>query len=425
MRIVQSSAALVLLFCLSIGASAQTVFRVPQLSARDFPLMAWGDSPSDPAQLRLMREAGLNVSGFCGLDDLEKVKEAGLACFVSDLRVKGYQWDHMPRMELLRRNSAAAVRTASESPAALGFFLDDEPPASSFSGLAEMAGLLKEIAPGKLPYVNLLPIYATTTQLEAESYEDYVREYLRTVHPPFLSYDNYSLLNGRIDDRFYTNLEMIRRMAMNAGIPFWNIILANSHYAYMEPSDATLRLQVYSSLAYGTRGIEYFTYITPDVGNFRLAAIDAFGHRTPTWYMLRRINDQIRVLAPWMLKLRSTGVYHSPPVPPESKPISASPLVESVTAHVAGGAPRFLLGEFEDQHGAPYFVLVNEDLNRSMNFQLKLRISGAKIERISPYSGKPQPLDRSMEWLAPGAGVLMRVENGGQAQASIHQGLPF
>ncbi|MGH9471046.1 MAG: hypothetical protein ACRD1N_11985 [Terriglobia bacterium] len=372
--------------------------------------MAWGDSPSDPDQLRLMREAGLNVSGFCELADLEKVSAAGLSCFVTDPRVKGYQWDHMPAQDVLRRNIAPVARVVRENPAALGFFLDDEPGAASYPGLARVADLLKHAAPGKWPYINLLPSYASRSQLGAANYEDYVREYIRTVHPPFLSYDNYSLLNGRMDERFYVNLEIIRRMALEAGIPFWNIILANSHYSYMEPTDATLRLQVYSTLAYGGRGIEYFTYITPDAGNFRLAAIDAFGHRTPTWYMLRRVNDEVRVLAPWLVKLHSTGVYHSAPAPPQSKPISASAFVEHITAHVLGAQPRFLLGEFADGQGAPYLMLVNEDLSRSMNFQITLRAPAAKLQCISPYSGEPQPLDSAMEWLAPGAGVLLRVQ---------------
>lgn len=50
--------------------------------------MAWGGSPSDPDQLRGMREAGLNISGFCHPEDLDKVRSAGLTCFVSDPRLE-------------------------------------------------------------------------------------------------------------------------------------------------------------------------------------------------------------------------------------------------------------------------------------------------------------------------------------------------
>ena len=42
-------------------------------------------------------------------------------------------------------------------------------------------------------------------------------------------------------------------------------------------------------MAYGGRGIQCFTYFAPEIGNYRLAAIDQFGNRTQTWDMLRRV----------------------------------------------------------------------------------------------------------------------------------------
>lgn len=401
------------LLCVVSTAAAQTIFQPAFVPPKEFAVMAWGESPSNPQQLRWMREAGLNISGFCRLADLDEVKAAGLACFIDDPRIQGYSWEKMPPESELRKRAMPIIDAVRGHAAALGFFLRDEPGVPMMSGLGEMAGLLRNVSPGKWPYVNLFPTYASSRQLGAASYEDYVQEFIRDVHPPFLSYDNYSLLNGRMDDRFYTNLEIIRRFSLQAGIPFWNVILANTLFNYMEPSDATLHLQVYSTLAYGGRGIEYFTYFTPDVGNFRMAAIDPFGHRTATWYMLRRVNNEIHVLAPWLAGLRSTGVYHSPPVPPQSKPLSESRWVESVKAEdpsSPGAPPRFLIGEFADKNGKPFLMLVNEDLSCSIHFKITLRKSGAKLWRVSSYSGKPEPLGGEMDWLGPGAGVLLRIE---------------
>jgi hypothetical protein len=98
----------------------------------------------------------------------------------------------------------------------------------------------------------------------------------------------------------------------------------------MEPSDATFNVQVYSTMAYGGRGIQYFTYFAPQIGNYRLAAVDQFGNRTATWDMLRRINNQIYALAQVLIRLRSTGVYHYPDVPEQAQPLAASKLIESV-----------------------------------------------------------------------------------------------
>jgi hypothetical protein len=203
-------------------------------------------------------------------------------------------------------------------------------------------------------------------------------------------------------------------VSLEAKIPFWNCILANAHWNLMEPSDATFNLQVYSTLAYGGRGIQYYTYFTPQGANYRLGAVDQFGHHTPTWDMLRRINFQVHALAPTLVQLRSTGVYHSPDVPAQCRPLSESRLVQGVEMFTPSIyppiPPRFLLGEFEDQQGHPYLMIVNKDLKHSFLFRLQLKQEDRKLFLISPYSGREELLPNAADWLAPGAGVLLRVD---------------
>jgi hypothetical protein len=361
-----------------------------------------------------MKEAGLNISGFCRPEEADRVSAAGLACFVSDERANGYDWEKLPSEEQVRANIDALVRPLSGNAAVLGFFLRDEPPTLLMPGLGRIAALLREAAPERWPYVNLFPIYATPAQLGTKDYEAYVRRFVETVHPPFISYDNYSLVEGEVRDRFFTNLEIIRRLSLETQTSFWNCILATAHFNYMEPSDATFNLQVYSTLAYGGRGIEYFTYFTPAVGNYRLGALDPWGNRTATWDMMRRINYQIHALAPTLIRLRSTGVYHSPAVPPECRPLSESRWgqgVEMTTVSIRQPAPaHFLVGEFEDQQGRPYLMIVNKDLRHSFRFRIRLRQDGRKLFRVSPYSGMEEAFGGEMDWLAPGAGILLRVE---------------
>ena len=398
---------------LTLAAAAQGLPPPAPAAPRDFAVMAWGNSPSDPEQLRGMKEAGLNISGFCRAEDLNQVRDAGLACFVRDARANGYDWTSMPPDEVLRRNVAALKDQIGGNSAALGFFLRDEPPASLMPGMGKIAALMREAMPDKYPYVNLFPYRAGPAALGTSNYDEYVRMLVNTIGQPFLSYDNYSLVNGEMLDYFYINLEIVRRLALETKTPFWNCILANAHFNYMEPSDATFHLQVYSTLAYGGRGIQYFTYFTPTMGNYRLGAIDQFGHRTRTWEMLQRINNEIHALAPSLIKLRSTGVYHYPDVPDQGVGLAASRLIKSVEmtqryVRPPAGA-RFLIGEFEDGQGRPYFMIVNKDLAQSFRFRIELKREG-KLMRISPYSGREEPFGREMDWLAPGAGILFRVE---------------
>jgi hypothetical protein len=404
----------ILLAVLMNAAGAQGLRRPEPVKAKEFAVMAWGNSPSRPEQLREMRDVGLNISGFCRIEDLDRVLDAGLTCFVREPRINAYSWTNLPAEPELRRNIAELKVRMGSHPAALGFYLRDEPHASLMPGLGKVAAMLREAMPDKWPYVNLFPYRAGPAAMGMPSYDEYVRMLVTTIHQPFLSYDNYSLVNGEMLDYFFINLEIVRRLSLETKTPFWNCILANAHFNYLEPSDATFHLQVYSTLAYGGRGIQYFTYFTPEVGNYRLGAIDQFGNRTPTWEMLRRINNEIHTLAPTLTNLHSTGVYHYPDVPEQGLSINASRLVKSVEMTQRYVRPpvaaRFLVGEFEDANARPYFMIVNKDLAHSFRFRIDLKQQDRKLLRISPYSGHEEPFGREMDWLAPGAGILFRVE---------------
>jgi len=130
-------------------ASAATPLR--DVDPHDFAIMPWDSTPSDPAQLQLMKEAGLNIAGFCAPKDLPLVQAAGLSCFVSDPRVNGYDWVKMPPDSELRKNVAASVHEVENNPAVLGFFLRDEPDASMMPQLGHVARLLTEALPGSGP----------------------------------------------------------------------------------------------------------------------------------------------------------------------------------------------------------------------------------------------------------------------------------
>ena len=414
---IHSSAALRVCAILAIvvPASQAQMFHSPaRVEAKTFPVMAWGGAPSDPEQLKLMKEAGLNVAGFCRVEDAGKMQDAGLTCFLSDKRINGYDWSKMPQDSELRRNVAEVVGQVKDNPAVLGFYLRDEPHASLMPAMGRVSKLLKEMAPDKWPYVNLFPYRVSKERMGTPDYETYAKMLVETIGQPFLSYDNYSLVGGEMLDYFYNNLELVRRISLDTKTPFWNCILANGHFNYMEPSDATLNLQVYATLAYGGRGIQYFTYYSPHNGNYRLGAVDQFGNKTATWDALRRINLQIHALAPTVLKLRSTGVYHYPSAPDYGKLLTEAKLVKSVVMVQrlvrAPAAGRFLIGEFEDGQGRPYLMIVNKDLNQSFQFAIELKEQGRKLIRICNYSGQEEEFGREMDWLAPGAGILFRVE---------------
>ena len=388
------------------------VFPYPKpADPRQFSIMAWGPSPSDPDQLGLMKQAGFNVSGFCKAEDLKNVEKAGLTCFVSDPKASGYDWTHLPSKDEIEKNAAELTKRIGGSRAALGFLLTDEPNAAMLPGLGEVARALKQQMPALWPYVNGFPFNAGRARIGAMSYADYLRAQVKQVGQPFLSYDQYALKDDAIGDAFYANLEIARRISLELKVPFWNCILATSLPGNMDSSEATLSIQAYSTLAYGGRGISYFTYLRPDETNFSHTAIDGFGNRTPTWDILRRLNGEILTLAPILLRLHSTGVFHYPiAFEPDQE---QSLVVKDVHINSLKGStpPSLVIGEFADDQGHEYLMLVNKNLVSAVAVNLRLVDEGSKLERISPYSGLRQPFDsENGDSLAPGGGVLLVID---------------
>lgn len=393
--------------------SQEVFFPERRVSYRDFVVMAWGRAPRDPKHLQLMKDAGINVAGFARVEDLEQINKAGLKAFLADDRTSGYDFGKPIDETSVRRNVDSLVREVGSHPAVIGFNVFDEPNLKAVKNVGIVSRIVLERGGGKWPYVNLFPIHARAEYLGTTDYSEYVRSFIETNNPPFVSYDNYSLLNGFMNDTFFMNLEIIRKSSIEAGIPFWNCVLATAHRNFMENTDATFHLQAYATMAYGGRGIQYYNYIAEPRPEYRSAPIDQWGNKTSSWDMLRRINNQIHALAPTLKSLKSTGVYHYPDVPPHGKNLSESKLVKSIemTQRVVPQAQaRFFVGEFMDDTGRQYFMLVNKDLKESFSFKIQLHDPKKKLIHISPFSGEEEGVRSDLDWVAPGAGHLFRVE---------------
>ncbi len=379
----------------------------PGLQAREtndfFPLMAWNSIPSDAAVYQKMHDCGLTVAGFVSPKDLDLCQAAGLKAIVSDSRSSGYDWRNVDEA-VARRNITSLVAEVGKHPAVYGFYLIDEPGAALFPGLGKVASLIRELAPGKWAYMNLFPNYASPAQLGTENYKAHLDKFVETCHPTTLSYDHYALMDdGSLRNGYWQNLEQMRATGLKNTIPFWNIVLAVAHFNYREPTAADLRFQVYTTLAYGGRGIAYFTYIAPAIGNYRMAAIDQFGNPTSTWDYMRNVNLQVGKLAPTLLKLKSDDVYHFGKVPEECHGPGDKSLVESTDG-------EFMAGDFTHADGSRYVMVVNKDVGFSHHCNLKFRSAPKHIQHVSPYSGQLTDFSGEQLWLAPGQGVLLKLD---------------
>ena len=370
-----------------------------------FPIMAWNHTPSDPAVLKKMAECGLTVSGFAYAKDLDAVHAAGMKAIVHDARVGGYDWQNVDEKKA-RENVAALVKEVNGHPAVFGYYLRDEPPATYFAGLERVASVVRELAPGKWPYINLFPNYANPGQLASKDYAEYLDKFVATCKPPILSYDHYALQEGGgLGGDYFRNLEQMRDAAKRANVPFWNIVLATAHFGFREVTHADFRFQAYTTLAYGGRGISYFTYFAPNVGNYRMAPIDQFGNVTPTWYFMQNVNHQIQKLAPTLLKLRSDQVYHFGTLPPGTDGPNATSLLTGVSGD------DFCAGDFTHAaDGSRWVMVVNRSTTTARPCHPIFRAPPKKVQLMSAYAGELTPFEGEQVWLAPGQGCLLKID---------------
>lgn len=276
----------------------------------DFPILAWYSLLGDQVtkeRYEEMAEAGFNISfsHFGTAEQVEQALEQSQGTGVKILITCGEMYD----------DTENTVKRFRHHPQTVGYFLRDEPTGADFPALAELARNIRKADDTKLLYLNLFPNYVSPEHLGAESYAAHVEEFINDIKLGMVSFDHYPVIDtGVRNSHFYANLEDITTESKKAGIPFWAFSLSTAHNPYPVATRGAMRLQIFTNLAYGAQGIQYFTYTTPgtEVWNFHNAPIDDKSQRTEVWDRVAEINHEVQTLkgvflGAEMIKVRHTG----------------------------------------------------------------------------------------------------------------------
>jgi hypothetical protein len=370
-----------------------------------FPLMAW-DYADDEATLQKMADCGINMVAFVPPEALDACEKVGIQAIVYQQGITPARWDQPFNAEEANKALPDLIKRVNDHPAAYGYHLKDEPGGDQFAELAKSVALVKELAPGKWPYINLPPGMG-------EGYDGYLDLYVNTVKPPILSYDNYPVgQDGSFSYGYWANIAQVRNAGLRHKLPFWVIMLSSAHLTYGEPNETHLRLQAWGSLVYGARGVCYYKFISgslpileaPDLGDWRNGPLDQFGEKTHTWNWMRNLNRQIQKVAPTHLKLKSDLVYHVGEVPEQNRGIGDDTLVKGLKAGDA-----FIIGDFTHEDGSRWVMIVNKHLRNSVPCRPEFRDSPASVEYLSPITGELKPFPDPWYCLPPGQGVLLKL----------------
>jgi hypothetical protein len=347
------------------------------IESPSLPIMAWIGVPQSQTTLpryQEMSEAGFNYS-FSLFSDINAMQAAldvaeltGVKMFVS-----------CP--ELLA-DPETTVRRFMGHPALAGYYLSDEPAAEQFPRFGNIAKRIQSIDDAHPCYINLLPNFAEDSQLGVQGYSAYLDEFIRQVPTQLLSFDNYPIIGNTslsIRPGWYNNLEVFSKKAKLVNKPFWAFALAVAHSPYPVATLAALRLQVYSDLAYGAQGIQYFTYWTlndPGGYDFHNAPITLDGQRTDVYEKVKAMNKEIKSLSGVFLGSKVISVGHTgKTIPAGTSPLTVLPpsIAELKTEGLGAVVSVLENGSFS------YLVVVNRDFTATMPLTLRCQTGVRRV----------------------------------------------
>ncbi|MFR1518028.1 MAG: hypothetical protein ACLSVG_04535 [Clostridia bacterium] len=308
------------------------------------------------------------------------------------------------------------------------YYITDEPQTGMFKMLGAIVGKLREYDPQHPGYINLLPNYATPEQYGSPTYYDHVKEYIETVKPAFVSYDHYHFLHFTHDqlpegyeveetaderenairrsamvsiDRagFFENLEIVRSLCRQYGLPFMVIVLLIEHGPYRNLTEAELRFEAFQTLTYGASMLSYFTYWTViEPGswwNWKNGCISCEGEKLQHYYDVQKINRELHTYAAYLDGKKSLSVSHYGEIREK---------VERFTGNILSDKPvQLTIGAFE----GGYTAIANKDFQQEAVFSMDFE---GQAERLDLEKNRFLQFDTNHIVIKPGDMALIRIK---------------
>ena len=278
----------------------------------------WTTGAENPKCLEALRLGEQYGIGFF-LDSYSVMGRVG--SHTQDVDLTGETWEWLPG--LIREMSDNGNRKAF-----LGIHDQDEPFTKQLDNLNAFreAFYADEFVQehGLHTCTNVLGHWEGTNNLfgtdESITYDEYMRRYMGTEKPKFLSATQYPYTSAQtpatqVANLLYSKLSIYRKYAREYEVPLWRMMQAGGQWndtadwidsVEPYPSEGEFLVDVNISLAYGAKGIQYFPLIQPvyyaqetgggyDFEN-RNALIGADGNLTRWYYYAKRANEQIRAI---------------------------------------------------------------------------------------------------------------------------------
>lgn len=239
-----------------------------------------------------------------------------------------------------------------------GYHIADEPKQNSWEKLSYIIKKIKDIDSQHPCYINL-----------GGSLQKDNPNFIEKMNPDILSFDYYPWSWGH--SSFFSRLEEYRRGALKAGIPLFSWVssvttatpeerLKNADF-FPNNNYERLSYVVYSNLAYGVKGIQWF-HGQGIWGRGTDVRLSTMGQD------IAKINLELSSIGSQLINLKSVDVFHSTPLPEGTRTIP-----EDYYVQING--KNWLLGIFKDPLEKKYLLIVNRDIQQNNSLILNFKYS--------------------------------------------------
>jgi hypothetical protein len=188
---------------------------------------------------------------------------------------------------------------------------------------------------------------------------------------------------------------------------FWNIVLCTQHYDYRQLSEGELRFQAMHTLAFGGKGLLWYTYWYPGPLNpsVKHAMINHDGTRDPHFEMIKRINADARAMGNELMEAKSWATFHT------GEPVLLRPPKDRSPVEPTGPG-RLTTGVFVHRDGHHLAVIANRDYRSAIDARVRVEPASAAVARFDPTrqwsaAARDQAAQVALR-LEPGGAVLLR-----------------
>ena len=259
----------------------------------------------------------------------------------------------------------------------MGNTIYDEPGSDDYNKIGRITDYYKQVLPGKVPFYNLLPMYANAAQLkygagaaaieyydpDPELYRKYVESYAQKVDTDYICVDIYpNRSNGKAKatyDGYLRNMDIFASVCREYKRDFWLYVQTTGLDGIRVPDYDDMRWQMYVGLSFGVQKFIHFTYNTYNSSGWTVSMVGEDGRPTSVYEAAQKANLEVLALSDEYLKYRNVSAY-TVNAKPNLPYMLFDNQLDSLPGLTVDTKQPVLVGCFEAKSGAGYaFTLVN------------------------------------------------------------------